>query len=139
MFKAENVENIDSMWDKLGKEILPSGYFMVKMTIPETENYVLTMLEEFDEILGMPEIKKSITIHPNLSYRAHVSCTEISVRKFAGLTATSGIFNKTSEVLNVLSRLKSIRADKKDLIINAADLLDKISPICADLQQNSYA
>ena len=128
MFEAEKVLNINDMWDKLSKERLPSGYLMVKIAPSEDGQFVITIrMEELDEILGLPIIRRNVTIYPDLHYRMHVAGAEISVCKASKLTTKSGTFCNTTEVLNVLARLKTIHANSRDIMLSAADLLDQVS------------
>ncbi|KAF0287545.1 hypothetical protein FJT64_014052 [Amphibalanus amphitrite] len=111
---------------KLGKEKLPSGYTIIKMCSPEQEDYVLTIrLEELDETLGLPIIKRNLTVYRDLRFRMHAASTEMSLRHVAGLTARPGIFQSTAEVLNVLARLKSLQPCATDLKCAAAELIER--------------
>lgn len=56
----------------------------------------------------------------------HVAGTKVSVRKASKLTAKCGIFANTTEVLNVLARPMNIACSSKDLILSAAEILDRV-------------
>ena len=126
MLEAEKITSLDDLHRKLGREKLPSGFTIVKMWLPNKVDVVLTIrLEELDEVLGLPIIRKNLTIYGDMRFRMHVASTEMPLRYAAGLTAEPGIFHSAAEVLNVMARLKSMPPDNMDLKSAAAELLDR--------------
>ena len=126
MLEAEKITSLDDLHRKLGREKLPSGFTIVKMWLPNQVDVVLTIrLEELDEVLGLPIIRRNLTINGDMRFRMHVAGTEMPLRYAAGLTAEPGIFHSAAEVLNVMARFKSLRHDAMDLKSAAAELLDR--------------
>ena len=152
MFESEMVNNITEMLQKLSEETLPAGYTLIKMALSKTETeatvaadstsaeFVITIrLEELDDALGVPVIRRSLTIFPRLNYRMHIDGAEVSTRKAFQLTARPGKFRTTSEVLNVLARLKAVAADSTDLRATAAKLLDRVARENEDNESSTQA
>ena len=126
MMEAEKFANLEDMRVKLENEKLPSGFMIVKMAPSNGLAGVLSIRqEELDEALGHPTILRNLTIYEDFHFRMHVAGAEFSVRHTTGLTAKPGLFQSTTEVLNVLARLKSLKLSAKDLIVSAANLLDR--------------
>ena len=128
MLEAEKIASLENLREKLEKERLPSGYAIFQMCLPEPApaDPVLTIrLEELDETLGLPIIKRNLTIYNDLRFRMHAGNTEMSLHHVAGLTARPGIFQNTAEVLNVLARLKSLQPCATDLMCAAAELIKR--------------
>ena len=128
MLEAEKITSLDDLHRKLGREKLPSGFTIVKMwlLVPNQVDVVLTIrLEELDEVLGLPIIRRNFTINGDMRFRMQMAGTEMPLRYAAGLTAEPGIFHSAAEVLNVMARLKSLRHDAMDLKSAAAELLDR--------------
>ena len=101
-------------------------FTIVKMWLPNQVDVVLTIrLDELDEVLGLPIIRRNLTIYGYMRFRMHMAGTEMPLRYAAGLTAEPGIFHSATEALNVMARLKSLRPDNMDLKSAAAELLDR--------------
>ena len=133
VLQAEKFNTSDEMRVKLKMEKLPSGYSMVKMALQDGFGQIASIrIEELDESLGHPIILRNITVYPDLHFRLHVSGVEVSLRHVAGLTEKSGYFQTTSEILNVLARLKSVSLNVKDLTTAATELLDRAGQADSD-------
>lgn len=77
------VETIDDMWSKLSREKLPAGFNMMQMKIHGKTEYIISIrLEEMDDALGLPIIRRSMTIYPDLHFRLHVARTEVQLSLF---------------------------------------------------------
>ena len=134
MFEAEQIKSAIDLWDKMSQQTLLSGFFMIKMTLPDSEDCqeVLTIrLEEFDTQRAIPVIRRNISVYPDLHFRLHVGDVEVSSKQTAGdLTAKPGVFSSTTEVHNVMARLKVMDMNVYDLNENdklnaAAEVLEK--------------
>ena len=126
MLEAEKFAALEDLKVKLEKEKLPSGFMMVEMASPNEMACVLSIrLEQLDETMGLPMILRNLTIYEGFHFRIHIASTELPLQHFTGLTAKPGTFQSTTEVLNVLARLKSLDLGAKDLVLSAANLLDR--------------
>lgn len=126
MLEAEHITDLTDLCSKMEKEKLPSGFVLVQMCSAPQGDPVLTIrLEELDEALGLPIIRRNLTIYGDLRFRMHVDKTEMPLRHAAGLTAKPGVFQSTAEVLNVLARLKSLGPSAVDYRGAAIELIER--------------
>ena len=73
---------INNDWFHNYQELLPSGYHVVKMALADSGQYVISVrVEELDDVLGLPVIRRNMTIYPDHHYKMHVAGTEVSIRK----------------------------------------------------------
>ena len=73
---------MNNNWFHNYQEWLPSGYHVVKVALADPGQYVISVrVEEQDDVLGLPVIKRNVTIYPDHHYRMHVAGREVSVRK----------------------------------------------------------
>ncbi|KAG0715128.1 hypothetical protein GWK47_012674 [Chionoecetes opilio] len=84
---------------------------------------IIIKLEKIDD-RGGPVITHSMSVFPDLSYKLINNGMGINYKKVTGITAKSGFIGRVSDIQNLLARLKYLLADKQDMMLAAADLLD---------------
>ena len=101
------------------------------MQHPEVGKLISIQTEEVDVTTGLPLITSSITIYSNLSCNMHRNGVQLSIKKTANITK-SDKFAALGEVLNVLTRVKSLDAGIKDRLETAAKILDPLTDSSID-------
>ncbi|KAG0727943.1 hypothetical protein GWK47_033558 [Chionoecetes opilio] len=84
---------------------------------------IIIKLEKIDD-RGAPVITRSMSVFPDLSYKLINNGMGINCKKVTGITAKSGFIGRVSDIQNLLARLKYLLADRQDMMLAAADLLD---------------